>query len=763
MYKLEVKLKQHTPLIHFQWEQEGATLRASEVKPKLDRFVLEKLGKEAGGSKEDCYKRGLDIAKNKGWLIGESKALDYKMKIKLEKYPTVSFSNVESAKENLNDLKVEFASLNWYCDCLVKNVPENKRVLKEEGIPFKEDEIINYKKVGRKWPLSDILCKLGNKSLYSGKNQYIEIASHEKLIEKIIDEKHRKEFLVLPEECKSKLNDVDYFQDNEKKYCLIKSKDINKLNFSNEELEEIKKYILVKQEYGLDLSEKLKNSGIEYGYFSQEDALLVLTKDKDKESFQTLNKELEEEMGLMSIFEESDSNYLHISGLSREQRDILERKKIQYILLKNQCKYMVYNCHSEEIYEKLRKANIECEFENLSEEYLIGVNLNSVSQVLKANAISYLSSTPFFAQEDIIKGQREKIIADNGFCFHWDRWRKIDGKIIDKKGLLYPGNIIVGIECQNKDLSDRLGKQIEVFFLCHNFGTRQNKGFGGFEVMSKIIEEKFVKCEVDPVVALKENFDFVYKCESNFQNNFVQIFNKIRNDYQLIKSGINNPFNPNAYRKSKLFLFGVKNGGVRWEKRSLKKIINENDLFNKNGEKVKLYYKKDPITGEEDDKGRKVSEKTNNWGPDNYQYEFLRAALGLTEQYEFLLEKEGEEKPDYSDKIIVKVININEDKIERYKSPLFFKVIDKVIYLAGNDKSLQGNFQFEIFVKSNPNEKILHKPKQGIDLQLSVPKKFSLCDFMKFVMDEPEFEDYIDCKNNTKDAKIQLYHHRADH
>lgn len=43
MYKLEVTLKQHTPLIHFQHDQEGATLRASEVKPKLDRFIIKQL------------------------------------------------------------------------------------------------------------------------------------------------------------------------------------------------------------------------------------------------------------------------------------------------------------------------------------------------------------------------------------------------------------------------------------------------------------------------------------------------------------------------------------------------------------------------------------------------------------------------------------------------------------------------------------------------------------------------------------------------
>lgn len=38
-YKLTVTLRQHTPLLHFQSDQAGATLRASEVKPKLDRFL----------------------------------------------------------------------------------------------------------------------------------------------------------------------------------------------------------------------------------------------------------------------------------------------------------------------------------------------------------------------------------------------------------------------------------------------------------------------------------------------------------------------------------------------------------------------------------------------------------------------------------------------------------------------------------------------------------------------------------------------------
>lgn len=76
MYQIKFTLKQHTPIIHFQHNQDGATLRASEVKPKLDRFIIGKLG-------NDDYERGRKIAQTSKWLIDNDKdALDYKMSIK---------------------------------------------------------------------------------------------------------------------------------------------------------------------------------------------------------------------------------------------------------------------------------------------------------------------------------------------------------------------------------------------------------------------------------------------------------------------------------------------------------------------------------------------------------------------------------------------------------------------------------------------------------------------------------------------------------
>ena len=60
----------------FEKEHEGATLRVSEVKPKLDRYLFNVLG-------NDDYYKGVATAQQKQWLIKDAPhpALNYKMKI----------------------------------------------------------------------------------------------------------------------------------------------------------------------------------------------------------------------------------------------------------------------------------------------------------------------------------------------------------------------------------------------------------------------------------------------------------------------------------------------------------------------------------------------------------------------------------------------------------------------------------------------------------------------------------------------------------
>lgn len=83
MNTLTIKLKQHTPLIHFQHDQDGATLRASEVKPKLDKYIIKH---EFHDNFDECktYLVGYNPKKLKElkskWDSG-FRALDYKIKI----------------------------------------------------------------------------------------------------------------------------------------------------------------------------------------------------------------------------------------------------------------------------------------------------------------------------------------------------------------------------------------------------------------------------------------------------------------------------------------------------------------------------------------------------------------------------------------------------------------------------------------------------------------------------------------------------------
>lgn len=96
MYKLEFTLKQHTPIIHFQHDQDGATLRATEVKPKLDRFVLVKLG-------DGDYEKGRIEARKKGWLVDDEKgALDYKLSISDKSQPNYYLPLTLNPKSNRN-------------------------------------------------------------------------------------------------------------------------------------------------------------------------------------------------------------------------------------------------------------------------------------------------------------------------------------------------------------------------------------------------------------------------------------------------------------------------------------------------------------------------------------------------------------------------------------------------------------------------------------------------------------------------------------
>ncbi|OSA97853.1 hypothetical protein [Clostridium botulinum] len=140
MAKLKIQLKQHTPLIHFQSEQPGAILRATEVKPKLDKFL--KKYAFPGGFKE--YKQYLigykTNKKDKIEDFGDKQAFDYKLRI----------TNVKNRKEedieNVNGKKIKDPYYPNYFGNMGKDKKENVKKNKFVFCHSLNLEIISFNK-----------------------------------------------------------------------------------------------------------------------------------------------------------------------------------------------------------------------------------------------------------------------------------------------------------------------------------------------------------------------------------------------------------------------------------------------------------------------------------------------------------------------------------------------------------------------------------------------------------------------------------------
>lgn len=121
MYTLTFQLKQHTPLIHFQHEQAGATLRATELKPKLDKFLLLKLREQLSQSPQ-----------LPDWVIETpqgDKSLDYKVRIE-QTYGAVRDNSIDFQKINKNDKgKWEPGEKKW-------NEKKKENVFQVDAYPF---------------------------------------------------------------------------------------------------------------------------------------------------------------------------------------------------------------------------------------------------------------------------------------------------------------------------------------------------------------------------------------------------------------------------------------------------------------------------------------------------------------------------------------------------------------------------------------------------------------------------------------------------
>jgi len=281
------------------------------------------------------------------------------------------------------------------------------------------------------------------------------------------------------------------------------------------------------------------------------------------------------------------------------------------------------------------------------------------------------------------------------------------------------------IVCFQEGILPFIESVIAEFFVFHNFGTRQNKGWGSF-TLEKTTLQAFEKMLTTNAFSFKRrNIQWTHPIKGNWDD-------QIKIDHQRLKSGLNHTSfkevigNNKGYEKSKLFHYFYQKQ-LGWDKKFIKQQIEKSEDFN-----YKLFRHNPSI----------LYENSEN------EYRYVRALLGVAEHYEFQIDFQG--RPDRNKKYKVKVGSLS---IQRFKSPLTFKVFDdgrdKHLYLIVNDlpeEIFNQKFQFELGTRSKKNNGKESDDENFIDLEIIETPKKSEFDLKQFIAKNANNLNYLPLK-----------------
>ena len=215
------------------------------------------------------------------------------------------------------------------------------------------------------------------------------------------------------------------------------------------------------------------------------------------------------------------------------------------------------------------------------------------------------------------------------------------------------------ITCFDIELQNLIIDHIKNFFIVTNFEAAQGKGYGSFTVNDKEQDKQDYQSNIEAV--LKEEFglktiykmDFRQQCSKlGFSKRIKVIFENIEKFYKIIKSGYNYK---GKYARSALFYY-MHDKNIGNEKAALKDKIIEKPFG------TSPYH---------------LNQQTHS-------EKYVRALLGLSSFLSFtdIRKNTKKEEKDISVNIdIMHESNKNEENIERFPSPVTFKVINDIVYI----------------------------------------------------------------------------------
>ncbi len=293
---------------------------------------------------------------------------------------------------------------------------------------------------------------------------------------------------------------------------------------------------------------------------------------------------------------------------------------------------------------------------------------------------------------------RTQYFADNQYIDDVNKHEAI------RKGVLYDG-VRITFFSFNQEVIELINSVFPSFIVSQNFGTRQTKGFGCFSIESRTDEQ------------LLEDLRLAQGVTGIFHKKNTQPFQSklqlVSEHYGVLKRGKTY----RGYQKSKLWEHFCSTENIRWEKRKIKLHLKSNApvLFNS------LQY---------DTPVHRIDDCKNAEDGSNHMY--IRALLGLAEQYEFVLQDHRRLKVTIKDALHFSNYS-GEFAIDRFKSPVRYYITDQSIfliteeinplihtYIDDHDKPADREFEFKIDgMTANKS------------FRLKVPKKFDLPGFIQ--------------------------------
>lgn len=314
------------------------------------------------------------------------------------------------------------------------------------------------------------------------------------------------------------------------------------------------------------------------------------------------------------------------------------------------------------------------------------------------NEVDYLDRSSYFADaKGISDGLKTKAFERGNFSQV-------------RMGLMH-SKIVLLFNSPHPDLLALIKIAIPYFFAVKNFGTRQSKGFGCFypTEYENNFETYLSKCPGIIAIYRKQSQD--YKAS----------LKKITEDYQILKSSVTSP---GPYKKSLLWQYLCGSHGFKWEKRGIKLTIKNDSALRPIFDELEHTTPENRI----EDCAKEAEEK----------YAYIRVLLGLAEHNEFKTKRDS----DKTVKVKISDAIHGDQSIQRYRSPITFKVIGNKIYLIGHpidERIMRDNagnpreysFHLEVDERNrNTTSKIVDQEL----FTLTTPQQFDLVDFLNHAL-----------------------------